>query len=94
MVELIYKQVVIDTINELHEKPNAWLDCAVEAVKALPPVQQEQKTALWIIRKWGDDARCSNCGRYFKDVYDMDNYDNFCRHCGSNMKGLTIGKVD
>ena len=94
MVELINKQVVIDTINELHEKPNAWLDCAVDAVKNLPPVQQEQKTALWIIRKWGDDAQCSNCGRYFKDVYDIDNYDNYCRHCGSNMKGLTIGKVD
>ena len=88
MVELINKQVVIDTINELHEKPNAWLDCAVEAVKTLPPVQQEQKTTLWIIRKWGDDAKCSNCGRSFKDVYDMDNYDQYCRHCGTQMKGI------
>ena len=50
-------------------------------------------TGKWIIRRWGDDAKCSNCGRYFKDVYDMDNSDNYCRHCGTKMEGLEL-KVD
>lgn len=52
-------------------------------------LQPERKTATWLIRKWGDDAKCSNCGRSFKDVYDMDNYDQYCRHCGAHMKGVT-----
>lgn len=60
----------------------------VEYLKQLPPAQPERKTATWLIRKWGGDAKCSNCGRYFKDVYDMENYDNFCRHCGTQMKGI------
>lgn len=41
--------------------------------------------AHWIIRKWGANAQCSNCKRYFDDVYDMDNSDNYCRHCGAKM---------
>ena len=54
-------------------------------IKSLPSVQP---TATWLIHKWGDDAQCSNCGRSFKDVYDMDNYDQYCRHCGTHMKGI------
>lgn len=101
MSDLISRQSAIDIIKNRYGKYSniTWIDRAmlIEELKDLPPaqpVQQEQKTALWIIRKWGDDAQCSNCGRYFKDVYDLDNYDNYCRHCGSNMKGLTIGKID
>ena len=47
-----------------------------------------KNTATWLIRKWGDDAKCSNCGRTFKDVYDMDNHDRFCRFCGNKMEGI------
>lgn len=47
-----------------------------------------KNTATWLIRKWGDDAKCSNCGHTFKDVYDMDNHDRFCRFCGSKMIGV------
>mgnify|MGYP007122073719 CR=1 FL=1 len=54
----------------------------------MPPAQPEQKTALWIIRKWGDNAKCSNCGHTFNDVYDMDNHDRFCRFCGCKMIGV------
>ena len=48
----------------------------------------QKKHGKWLIRKFGDDAQCSNCGQYFKDVYDMDNYDQYCRHCGTQMKGI------
>lgn len=47
-----------------------------------------ENTATWLIRKWGDDAKCSNCGHTFKDVYDMDNHDRFCRFCGRKMEGV------
>ena len=63
-------------------------DVAIDSIKRLPHVKPEQKTSTWIIRKWGDDAKCSNCGHTFKDVYDMDNHDRFCRFCGSKMMGV------
>ena len=59
-----------------------------KALEKLPPEHPEQKTGMWLIRKWGDDAKCSNCGKTFKDVYDMDNHDRFCRFCGSKMVGV------
>lgn len=39
MDDLISRKSAIDAINALHDKPNAWLDCAVEAVEALPSAQ-------------------------------------------------------
>ena len=60
----------------------------VQEIRKIPTAQPEQKTATWLIRKWGDDAKCSNCGHTFKDVYDMDNHDRFCRFCGRKMVGV------
>lgn len=37
----ISRQAAIDTINELHDKPNAWLDLAVDALEKLPSAQPE-----------------------------------------------------
>ena len=45
MNDLISRQAAIVAINSLHEKPNAWLDSAVDAVITLPSAQQEQR---WI----------------------------------------------
>ena len=39
--KLIYLEDAIDAINALHEKPNAWLDSAVDAVMSLPSAQPE-----------------------------------------------------
>ena len=39
--DLISRRDAIDTINALHDKPNAWLDCAVDAVMSLPSAQPE-----------------------------------------------------
>ena len=33
----------------------------------------------------GGLAKCSNCKWIFKDVYDQDNEDTFCRKCGAKM---------
>lgn len=39
--DLISRQDAIDAIDALHDKPNAWLEYAVDAVKKLPSAQQE-----------------------------------------------------
>lgn len=38
--DTVSRQAVIDAINGLHDKPNAWLDYAVDEVKALPSSRQ------------------------------------------------------
>ena len=43
--DMISRKAAIDAINALHEKPNAWLDSAVDAVITLPSAQPEQR---WI----------------------------------------------
>ena len=42
---LIYAEDAIDAINELHDKPNAWLDLAVDALENLPSAETEQQNA-------------------------------------------------
>ena len=82
----------LDAIGHIATMPDGDKCIRRSAVKytlsMLPPAQPERKTATWLIRKWGDDARCSNCGHTFKDVYDMDNHDRFCRFCGAKMIGV------
>ena len=41
MDDLISRQAAIDAINALHEKPNAWLDYAVDAIMTLPSAQPD-----------------------------------------------------
>lgn len=43
-----------------------------------------QKHGHWIYKKC-DNAQCSCCGQYVRDVYDDDNEDRYCRHCGAKM---------
>ena len=52
-------------------------------IKAL----REERHGHWIIPRFGADAKCSVCGYYFNDAYDMENEDNYCRHCGASMRG-------
>ena len=63
---------------------------ALEAVKGLPSAQPERKKGWWLIREGISDAQCSECGMYFRDVYDMENSDAFCRQCGTKMEGLKV----
>ena len=41
MTDLISRQAAINAINALHEKPNAWLDSAVDAVMTLPSAEPQ-----------------------------------------------------
>ena len=86
--DIISRQWLMECVNEGWIKFDTEKDKNrfIHLVRDIAP--SAQPTATWLIHKWGDDAKCSNCGRSFKDVYDMDNYDNFCRHCGTHMKGI------
>lgn len=61
-----------------------------KALEKLPSAQPERKTGWWLIREGISDAQCSKCKMYFRDVYDMENSDAFCRHCGAKMEGLKV----
>lgn len=80
--EMTKIRIAVD-VNWLWEKLNDALDNA-------PTIEPERKTGHWLIRKFSDKARCSVCGRSFADVYDMENSDHYCRHCGSKMDGLRV----
>lgn len=71
------------------------IDEAIEAVKIADLVKQRigDRLSKDLINgtKWisvGGGLQCPNCGRYFKDAYDMDNFDNYCRHCGTKLEGI------
>ena len=40
----------------------------------------------WIYKR-GCWAECSECHHDFNDVYDLENSDHYCRHCGAKMDG-------
>ena len=50
--DLISRQAAIDAINALHEKPNAWLDSAVDAVMTLPSAQPEPLSDAYTKAVW------------------------------------------
>lgn len=39
----------------------------------------------WILHPNGDGT-CDQCGRYQKAIWDFDNQQNFCGHCGADMR--------
>lgn len=85
MDDLISRQAVIDAINALHEKPNAWLDSAVDAVMLTPSAQSERKKGKWeiyiISMLDGEGCKCSECG------FEGAPYWDYCPNCGARMDG-------
>lgn len=84
MGRLLDEDAVINAINALHEKPNAWLDCAVDAVKDLQSAQIERdmpKRVLWSGWKGYRDTRykCPNCKKPVR------NDDVYCHRCGQKL---------
>ena len=57
---------------------------AVALLKAQEP-QATTHEAEWHIFKGRRGATCSYCKHTFDDVYDPENYDYYCRHCGARM---------
>lgn len=66
----------------------------IEEVKELPSAQPEHKTGKWILDWKHNKATCSECHRSFYDVFDIENYDNFCRGCGAKMESAVKRNVN
>lgn len=64
-----------------------WLEefFGVTHASAVDPENLRPK-GKWRLNKDGSGT-CSECHRTRSDVWDMDNWDNFCSHCGADMRG-------
>ena len=76
--DVISRQAAVDAINALHEKSNAWLDSAVDAVMALPSVTSRPKIGHWIDTFGG--CKCSECNCLEAG------YSDYCPNCGAQME--------
>lgn len=47
----------------------------------------EVKRGKWVLHHPDGSATCSVCGRKQKYVWDFDNWQNYCGHCGADMRG-------
>lgn len=94
--DYISRQAAIDTADTMlkrcdTESIDDYHDLIVESLSVLPSADvQPVRHGRWLIPRFGSDARCSECGMHFTDVYDIDNYDRFCRHCGAVMEGIGV----
>lgn len=67
------------------DNKNAAGDCDIIVADVKPVVHGH-----WFVKRFGDDAQCSECGWSFADAYDADSHDRFCRHCGIEMCDLVL----
>ena len=92
-IKTLHDEIVRRRISEDTNDDGALDEFDTEAIlRKLPSTQPDRKTGWWLIREGISDAQCSECGMYFNDVYDMENSDAFCRHCGTKMEGLKVVK--
>ena len=73
----------LGTICHTYTKAQMLKD-AIALLKAQEP-QATTPEAEWLIFKGKRGATCSYCKRTFYDVYDVENYDYYCRRCGARM---------
>lgn len=80
MSDLISRSALFNALATAKDKA----DCFA-AIRAAPTVDAVPvRHGHWMNLKNGN-ATCSECGRTFRDVYDFDNADDYCRHCGAKM---------
>ena len=49
-------------------------------------LKKDQREGEWILHD-GGEGTCPKCRTRQKDVWDYDNMQNYCGHCGAKMKG-------
>ena len=84
-------------MDEIRIKPEYMHDiCGVVMIRVediarilndVPPAQPEHPKGKWRLDFMHNTMTCSECGRTFDGGFDLDNADNFCRHCGSDNRG-------
>jgi hypothetical protein len=62
------------------------LDCLMDEHHSIVLTPESiRPKGRWRLNKDGSGT-CSECHRTRNDVWDMDNWDNFCSHCGAKME--------
>ena len=60
--------------------------CVRRAIEAAPTIEAKPVVhGKWKLHKDGSGT-CDQCHFTQPDVWDMDNWDNFCSHCGADMR--------
>lgn len=87
-------------IKLLESSRDEWQKIAQKAIsklKTLSKAQQEPTStpqAEWLLYNGRQGATCSFCKHTYNDVYDVENYDYYCRHCGARMVRIRTVKWD
>jgi hypothetical protein len=83
MDEYINKQQLLEKAKE-HQNTPFGIPLIIAEIEKAETV--EIKHGEWRLHPDGSGT-CSVCGRRQKSVWDMDNWQNYCGHCGANMNG-------
>ena len=65
---------------------DAGISIAIGKVCDAPTIEPERKKGSWTLLPNGD-AICQECKHVQKSAWDLDGLDNFCHHCGADMRG-------
>lgn len=77
--QIAYYRVPADVFEYLLE-----LDRNCSAAAPTRPTRPTRPTGTWTLHVDGS-ATCSECNTTQKGIWDADNYQNFCGHCGAKM---------
>lgn len=72
--------------SKYYHLPNGDIAIPLIDIEHAPTIEPERKTGHWKFDWKNNKATCSECGHRFKDAFDIDDFDNFCRHCGTKME--------
>lgn len=67
-------------------------DALYRIIRYMPPAQPERKSGKWKLLPNGN-ALCSECGYMQVHAWDAESWDNYCHHCGADMRGEVNGRV-
>ena len=80
--DLVSRQYLLAEYDRQHKGPPGRARKIIEEVPAIVP---DKKTGHWILYENGS-AKCSECRHIRNDAWDLDTWDNYCSHCGADMR--------
>ena len=85
MADFIDRKQLIEDLNKFAPEHYSAL---VNKIITLQPTAdvEEVKHSEWILHKDGSGT-CKQCRFTQKNIWDYDNWQNFCGHCGAKMDG-------
>ena len=76
----------LEDIGFCDDEPIQTRNRALKIIKNIPAADVRPVVrGKWTLNKDGSGT-CSECGRVQTSCWDIDNWDNFCHHCGADMR--------